>query len=107
MTTVLTASCFATTGRRSKRCFLTSPAAAQSSRRKNVREKVRNEQGREASRHRAASDRGDDPALLVSADFIVAAPAGAGVLAGAANRHLGFPAELHLAERRILRPRRQ
>ena len=60
-----------------------------------------------ASRTRGAPDRRDDPALLVSVDVVLAAAAGAGLLAGAADDHLGLPAELHRAEFRLLRAGRR
>ncbi len=44
---------------------------------------------------------GDGAALLVSPDVVLAAAAGADLLAGAADHHLGLSAELHLAERQI------
>src|ERR1700719_3776267 len=119
MTTVRTTSCCATTGRRLRRCFSTSRAAATKGLQKRLQKdpykrcyerppkKARHEQRRNSSGHSLASHRGDDPALLVSADLVVAAPAGVGVLAGPANHNLGIPAELHLAECRVLCPRRR
>src|SRR3981189_3248193 len=73
--TVRTTSWLATTGRRWRRCFSTSPAAAF--------RKVRHEPARQAPRDLAASDQRDDLALLVSADVLVAAPAGTDLLARA------------------------
>src|SRR4030088_3603332 len=115
MTTVRTTSCYATTGRRSRRCFSTSRAGAPKGPQRGPYKgfyerppkKARHEQRRNPSGHSLASHRGDDPALLVSADLVVAAPTGAGVLAGPANHNLGIPAELHLAECRVLCPRRR
>src|SRR5579875_1859826 len=51
--------------------------------------------------------RGDDPALLVFASFVVAAAARSRVLAHGANDHLGISAILHHAERRLFRTRRR
>ena len=90
----------ATTARRWKKCFSTSRAA--------VPRRARHEQPqhhREPPGHRAAPHRRHDPALLVSVDLVLAAAARAGVLAGAANRHLGFSADLHCRECRVLRAR--
>jgi hypothetical protein len=82
-----TASWPATTGRRWKRCFSTSRAAAMKCRR------PRRERTARARWHRAASHRRDDAALLVSAALVVAAVARADLLAGAADHHLGLPAD--------------
>src|SRR5476649_877886 len=89
----------ATTGRRWRKCFSTSPAAAF--------RRARREQPYNASGHRALPDRCDDSALLVPVDFVVAADAGIALLAGAADHHLGIFAELHLAECRIFCTRRR
>src|SRR6266700_3614560 len=83
----------ATTGRRWRKYFSTSPAAA-------FRE-ARRERTRFAWRHRSASHRCDDSALLVPVDLVVAASVGIDLLAGAADYHLGLSADLHFAERRI------
>src|ERR1700730_4786042 len=80
----------ATTGRRWRKCSSTSPAAGF--------RKARREQARQPPLgYRAASHQRDDPALLVSADVVVAAPAGIAVLAGAADHELRASAELHFA----------
>src|SRR3974390_2097132 len=89
----------ATTARRWRRYFSTSPGAA--------RRKPRRERARYASGYCAASHPGDDPALLVPVALVVAAPSGTAVLAGAADHHLGLSADLHRAECRVLRPRRR
>src|SRR5437763_1723411 len=89
----------ATTAQRWRKCFSTSPAAGF---RRRCGERVG-----VASGDRTAPDRRDDPALLVSFALVVAAAAGIAVLAGAADHHLGVPAELHLAECRVFRPRRR
>src|ERR1700736_6142245 len=89
----------ATTGRRWRRCFSTSPAAVF---RRPCGERIGHGFG-----YRAAPDRGDDPALLVSLALVVAAASGIAVLAGVADYHLGVPAKLHLAECRLFRPRRR
>src|SRR6267142_6478601 len=96
---VRTTSWLATTGRRWRRCFSTSPAAAF--------RKVRHEPARQAPRYLAASDQRDDLALLVSADVLVAAPAGTDLLARAADHHMGVPAELYFANFRVFRARRR
>ena len=65
---------------------------------------------REVAAHRGISAhriQRDGAALLVSADVVVAAAAGADLLAGAADHHLGLSAELHFAERQFLRARRR
>src|ERR1700676_1960406 len=85
----------ATTAPRWRKCFWTSPAAA--SRRR------RNERTRAGQGHRAASHQRDDPALLVPSAVVMAAAAGTVVLADAADHHLGFPADLHRPECRVLR----
>src|ERR1700676_2260537 len=97
--TVPTRSWPATTGRRWRKCFSTSRAAAF--------RKARHEQLGDEPGYRAAPHQRDDPALLVSADVVVAAAAGTALLAGAADHHLGIPADLHRAECRVLRPRRR
>src|SRR5258708_36269084 len=97
--TARTTSWPATTARRSRRCFSTSPAAAF--------RKPRHEPVCHALGDLAASHQCDDPALLVSPDVVVAAPAGIDLLAGAADHHLGVPAELHFADFRVLRARRR
>src|SRR5579871_6554613 len=99
MTTARNTSWHATTARRWRRCSSTWRAAAFRRR--------HHERGFGARRDRAASDCGDDPALLVSLDVVMAAPARADLLAGAADHHLGLPAELHLAKCRLLCPRRR
>ncbi len=55
----------------------------------------------------AAARRRDDAALLVSVALVVAAADRACLLADSANGHLGLPAILHRAERRLLRARRR
>src|ERR1700731_133819 len=87
----------ATTGRRWRRCFSTSPAAVF---RRRCGERIGH-----ASGYRAAPDRGVSLALLVSVALLVAAASGAAVLAGVADHHLGVPAKLHLAECRLFCPR--
>src|SRR5580693_6639906 len=89
----------ATTGRRWKKCFSTSHAAAFGKLR---HERLRCEQG-----YCGPSHRRDDPALLVSFALVMAAPAGTALLAGAADHYLGIFAELHRAECRVFRPRRR
>src|SRR3979409_1798721 len=89
----------ATTGRRWRKYFSTSRAA--------VFRKARHERAHDDQGDRAASDRRDDPALLVSAAVVLAAFAGTDLLAGPADHHLGLSAELHFANVRILRPRRR
>src|SRR2546429_6650716 len=54
--------------------------------------------------HRAPSHQRDGAALLVSPDVVLAAAIGIDLLAGAADHHLGFSAELHRAERQLFRP---
>src|SRR2546421_11442801 len=83
----------ATTGRRWRKYFSMSPAAAS--------RKAHRERTRSAWRYRAASHQRDDSALLVPADLVVAASARTDLLAGAADHHLGLSADLHFAERRI------
>src|SRR5713101_8083218 len=97
--TALTTSWPATTGRRWRKCFSMSPAAAL--------RKARHEQTGDAIGYRAASHWRDGLALLVSVAVVVAAAAGADLLAGAADHHLGLSAELHCAECRVLRARRR
>src|ERR671919_1589997 len=99
MMTAPTRSWPVTTGRRSKRYFSMSRAVAF--------RRWRREPARLPSRHRAAPDRCDDPALLVSAALVVAATAGTIVLAGAADHHLGLFADLHRAECGVLCARRR
>src|SRR5215204_6286364 len=96
MTTVPTRSWRAITGTRWKKCFSMSRVAGPRRRR---HEPFR-PRDRHASRDFGASHPGDGAALLVSSDVVVAAAAGADLLAGAADHHLGFSAELHFAERR-------
>src|SRR5450631_781551 len=94
-----TASWPATTARRWRKCFSTSPAAGF--------RRARRERARPALGYRATSHQCDDPALLVSVAVVVAAAAGIAVLAGVADHHLGLSAELYFAECRIFRPRRR
>src|SRR4051812_29041655 len=89
----------ATTATRWKKCSLTLPAAATGRAR---HERTRGAQG---AGDCVASHRRDGSALLVSPDVVLAADAGAGLLAGAADHHLGLSAELHRAERLLLRTR--
>src|SRR5665213_3397279 len=96
--TVPTTSWSATTAPRLKRCFSTSHGAAPG--------RGRDEPPRPISGHCPASHRCDDPALLVPLDVVVAPAPGTAVLAGAADHHLGLPAELHRAECRVFRSRR-
>src|SRR5258708_26765607 len=67
--------------------------------------KPRHERAYPALGYRAASHQCDDSALLVPVGVVVAAAIGTALLAGLADRHLGLPAELHLAECRVLRAR--
>src|SRR5229473_2874615 len=97
--TALMASWPAITVRRSRKYFSTSPAAAF--------RRARREPTRHAPGDRAASHQCDDPALLVSPDVVVAASFGIDLLAGAADHHLGIPAELHLANVGVFRARRR
>src|SRR5579864_5069063 len=99
MTTVRTRSWLVITGRRWRKCFSTWPAAAVG--------RARRENTRSRRRDRAASDQCDDPALLVSVDFVMATAAGTALLARAADHHLGIPADLHHAECRVFRARRR
>src|SRR5258708_807260 len=99
MTTVPTRSWRATTARRWKRCFWTSPADGW--------RRARHERHCRPSRDFAASHPCDGAALLVSPDVVLAAASGADLLAGAADHHLGFPAELHLADLGLFRARRR
>src|SRR6476659_3806974 len=93
MTTVPTRSWRATTGPLWKKC--SSMSRADGSRR--GRHEQRRPGGRCPSRDFAASHPCDGAALLVSPDVVLAAAAGADLLACAADHHLGLPAELHLA----------
>src|SRR5436309_9992934 len=95
MTTVPTRSWRATTGTRWKKCSSTSRAAG-------WRRGHRRERDHSPSRHFLAPYPGDGAALLVSADVVLAAAAGANLLAGAADHHMGLSAELHFAERQFL-----
>src|SRR5262249_34893607 len=52
-----------------------------------------------------APDRRHGAALLVSAALVLAADAGADLLAGSAAIHVGFPAALYFKQRGILCPR--
>src|SRR5690349_9738315 len=101
MTTAPTRSWRATTAPRWKTCSSTSRAAGW--------RRGRHERGRDrhASRDFRAAHPCDGAALLVSPDVVVAAAAGAGLLAGAAGHHLGLSAELHFTERRFLCARRR
>src|SRR5260221_6854661 len=99
MTTATTRSWRATTARRWRKCSSTSPAAG--------RGRTRHERHRRPSRDFAASHPGDGAALLVLAGLVLAAAVGTDLLAGAADHHLGVPAELHLADLGLLRPRRR
>src|ERR1700730_16722697 len=99
MMTAPTTSWPATTGPHWRKCFSTSRAAAF--------RKAHCERTGAAQGDRAASHQRDDPALLVSVDVVVAAAPGIAVLAGAADHHLGIPADLHRAECRVLRARRR
>src|SRR5713226_10517760 len=89
----------ATTGRHWRKYFSTSPAAAF--------RKVRRERTRFARGYRAASHQRDDSALLVPVDLVGAASVGIDLLAGAADHHLGFPADLYRAECGVFRARRR
>src|SRR3981081_1098920 len=103
MTTAPTRSWRAITAPRWKRCSSMSRAGGGGGR--------GHERGRPGdrhpSRHFLASHPGDGAALLVSPDVVVAAAAGADLLAGAADHHLGLSAELQLCEQRpaVARPR--
>src|SRR5438046_8587096 len=83
----------ATTGRRWRKYFSTSPAAAS--------RKAHRERTRSAGRYRAASHQRDDSALLVPAALVVAASARTDIFAGGAVHPLGLSGDLHFAERRI------
>src|SRR5580704_12317396 len=92
----------ATAGARSRKCFSTWRAApASSTRRRNDLAQ------RKRIRVFTAPRRGDDAALLVSAALVVAAACRPRLLADGADDHLGLPAILHHAERRLLCPRRR
>src|SRR5271156_3535734 len=52
----------------------------------------------------SAADRRDDAALLVSVALVMAATARSGLLADGADDHLGLPAILHRAKRRLFCP---
>src|SRR5947209_473113 len=99
MTTRRRASWLATTGRRLRKYFSTSPVAG-------FRRPGREHAGL-PFRHRAAPDSGHGVALLVPAAVILAAAAGIAVLAGVADHHLGIPADLHRAKCRLFRPCRR
>src|SRR5207302_8429624 len=103
MTTAPTRSWRATTAPRWKRYSSTSRAAG-CGRRRHERGRPRD---RHPSRHFLASYPGNGAALLVSLDVVVAAAAGADLLAGAADHHLGLSAELHFAIVGILCQRRR
>src|SRR5947209_6107866 len=97
MMTVPTTSWPVTTVRRSRKCFSMSRGVGFRRRRR--------ERARSASGNSAASDLCDDPALLVFVALVLAAVAGTAVLARIADHHLGFPANLYRAERRVFCPR--
>src|SRR3954463_14355018 len=99
MTTVRTRSWRAITGPRWKKSSSTSPAGGW--------RRGRHERNGHPSRNFAAAHPCDGAALLVSPDVVLAAAAGADVLAGIAGHHLGFPAKLYLADLGVLRPRRR
>src|SRR6476469_3071459 len=99
MMTVPTASWPDITARRWRRCFSTLRAAGFG--------RARREQACHALGYRAASNYRDDPSLLVPVVVVVATSAGTGLLAGPADHHLGFPADLYLAGLRVLRRRRR
>src|SRR5437879_2355119 len=100
MTTAPTRSWRATTARRWRKCFSTLRAGGWWRR-------ARDERSGHASRHFAAPHPCDGAALLVSADVVLAAAAGADLLAGAADQHLGLSAELYLADVGVFRARRR
>src|ERR1700709_895199 len=90
MTTAPTRSWRATTAPRWRKCFSTSRAAGL--------RRARDERSRDASRDFGAPHPCDGAALLVPLDVVLAAAIGTDLLAGAADHHLGFPAELYLAD---------
>src|SRR6266702_6294516 len=89
----------ATTGRRWRKYFSTSPEAAS--------RKAHRERTRSAGRYRAASHQRDDSALLVPADLVVAASARTDLLACTADHHLGLSADLYRGECGGFRARRR
>src|SRR5258708_23433127 len=93
--TARTASWPVTTGQRWRKCFSTSRAAGF--------RKRRHERTRFDRRDRAASHQRDDPSLLVSFAVVMAAAIGTALLAGAADRYLGVPADLHRPKCRVFR----
>src|SRR5260221_443563 len=95
MTTVPIRSWRATTAPRWRKCFSTSRAGGW--------RRARHERDRHASRDIAAPHPCDGAALLVSPDVVLAAAAGTGLLAGAADHHLGFSAELYFADIGVFR----
>src|SRR6476620_10464638 len=108
MTTAPTRSWRATTARRWKRCFWTSPAGepkrfpakwtpvrGKKMRQNKTPARARHERHCRPSRDFAASHPGDGAALLVSPDVVLAAPPGADLLAGTPDHHLGLSAKLH------------
>src|SRR5215218_8408248 len=120
MTTVPTRSWRATTAPRWKKCSSTSraggpkrfpakwtPVRAKKTRQNKAPGRVPHERGSPSSRHLGASHQRDGAALLVSADVVLAAAFGADLLAGAADHHLGFPAELPFADVGVFRAGRR
>src|SRR6187431_3553643 len=103
MTTAPTRSWRATTAPRWKRCSSTSCAAGP----RRPRHERRCPRARAPPRHCLASYPRDGAALLVSPDVVLAAAPGTGLLAGAADHHLGLFAELHCAIVGFFRPRRR
>src|SRR6195952_1049722 len=99
MTTAPTRSWRATTARRWRKCFSTSRVGGW--------RRAHDERDRHDQRDFAASHPCDGAALLVSPDVVLAAAAGTGLLAGAADHHLGLSAELYLADVGIFRPPRR
>src|SRR5258708_27099684 len=89
----------ATTGRRWRKYFSMSPAAAS--------RKAHRERTRSAGRYRAASHQRDDSALLVPFVLVVAASAGIDLFAGAADHHLGLSADLYRGQCGVFRARRR
>src|SRR5262245_61407097 len=95
--------------RTSKRCFSTSPAAAvtparpRNDRRGRRRDCVPRSPAGSGGR-RPAPSRSDGAALSLSPALVVDAASGADLLAGGAVVRVGFPAVLHRAELRLLRP---